>query len=80
MAAVDQMIKSLELFMTVPGVFLGKTNANRGIRGGSQLWGTSQGSKLMNLLLVWRTQKPCSALQWHIERRELLCKNTQLYM
>ena len=47
---------------------------------GASFWVTSQGSKLMNLLLVWRTQKPCSALQWHIERRELFCKNTQLYM
>lgn len=45
MAAVDQMIKSLELFMTVPGVFLGKTNANRGIRGESQLLGNKSGQQ-----------------------------------
>ena len=38
---------------------------------GASFWVTSQDSKLMNLWLVWRTQKPCSALQWHIERHEL---------
>lgn len=31
--------------MTVPGVFLGKTNANRGIRGGSQLLGNKSGQQ-----------------------------------
>lgn len=39
------MIKSLELFMTVSGVFLGETNAIRGIRDECQLLGNKSGQQ-----------------------------------
>lgn len=65
-AQVDQMIKPLELLVTVSAVFLGETRASGGIGGGCQLLETSQDSELVNLSLVQGTQSaalPCSGKQ-----------------
>lgn len=57
-ASVEKMIKKLELFMTASGEFLGEINAIGGTEVAASFWVTSQNSKLMNLSLVWGTQKP----------------------
>lgn len=58
LASVEKMIKKLELFMTASGEFLGEINAIGGTEVAASFWVTSQNSKLMNLSLVWGTQKP----------------------
>lgn len=72
---------SVGLFMSVSGVFLGETNAIRGIRGGCQLLGNMSGQQAHESFACPGNTKAllCPAVA-HWKTFWPFCKNTQPYM